>query len=753
MKKSLMMIVSITAVCFGCELSAPPNLGQNCPEAQYYADSNGDEAGRFDVVDDGYYQFFNDYHACPPDYSVCAKDTDGKSYCHPECQVKGDVFCGLGSRCINPLTDKNHCGAKGMCSSTTKSDDNWKGEECPVNSECSGGICQCYTHYHMENGSCKYYEFDPEHCGDYDTKCLKGELCDIDGDTAQCSKNCSKTTCGTGDTKVCIDPNTNPQYCGADPDTCEGFVTCNEYQNCISGNCECKEGYTKDPKTGSCRPVCSANQHIYNDRCEDNDIKNCGSHGAECSTSQVENSTTVSCISGRCVATQCASGYHENNGECLSDTCTKGETKCTTDQTGVGYLNTCNGTSWKVEKCNNVSCNSDRSNCGICLNSTPQKCQDDRVEQCVNGSWQSENCPTGYVCDSEGEKCIEQVEITCTPGETSCTNNPITKTGEEKICKSDGTWPDQAQSCANEASCNGNKCGDCNNDKCTEELKGSILSKCVNGAFSDPEVCPDGQHCNSKGTGCEPVSIAECTDGSYCTNNLDGIGQLRICSGGKWGAYSVCIENDQEVSCNGNKCGDCKNDKCTEELKGSILSKCVNGAFSDPEVCPDGQHCNSEGTGCEAGCTNGEHRCNNLDYQECQNNEWITEATCTGKEETCNSESGCIPDCGLSQTYNGAKCCDNKKYAKVINDSSDECHYKCKTGNYPTAKDWTDPQCKACDVFGDKNSCCADEQYGCCPPEPDQNPDKYNCKHNFSSCCEDKSFCNGGESACSIIVH
>jgi hypothetical protein len=116
---------------------------------------------------------------CAPG-NVC----DGNGTCALSCQA-GLVDCN--GTCINPLDNRDHCGAGSDCS--------------------------------LEPG----------------TACSAGEVCD---GTGSCALSCQSGLIDCDD--KCIDPAVDPVYCGATA-TCQGAdagVTCDTFEACVLGACE-----------------------------------------------------------------------------------------------------------------------------------------------------------------------------------------------------------------------------------------------------------------------------------------------------------------------------------------------------------------------------------------------------------------------------------------------------------------------------------------------------------------------------------
>jgi len=173
--------------------------------------------------------------------NVCAS-----GFCSLSCQA-GLVNCG--GTCVNPLTDRNYCGASGTCMGAQA------GTTCQQGSVCNAGTCQVSCQAGLVNcgGTCVNPLTDRNYCGasgtcmggQAGTACQPGSICT--SGTCQVSCPVSQVSCGGS----CVTPATDPNFCGASG-TCMGGqagAACSPSQRCSNGTC-CPSGFV------SCGGVC-----------------------------------------------------------------------------------------------------------------------------------------------------------------------------------------------------------------------------------------------------------------------------------------------------------------------------------------------------------------------------------------------------------------------------------------------------------------------------------------------------------------
>ena len=158
--------------------------------------------------------------------------------CALSCQA-GLVECS--STCVDPERNREHCGATEGCGQ----DGGTAGTACNPGEICVAGECvvSCPGSLIVCDGTCVNPNTDRSYCGATEgcgdgagsagEVCAAGEIC-VGG---TCTLSCPVALVACGDT--CIDPDSNPDHCGASGD-CQGAnagVACAAEQACIDGEC------------------------------------------------------------------------------------------------------------------------------------------------------------------------------------------------------------------------------------------------------------------------------------------------------------------------------------------------------------------------------------------------------------------------------------------------------------------------------------------------------------------------------------
>jgi len=153
------------------------------------------------------------------------------------------------------LNDDKNCGGCGI--------------ECPVNSQCVSGKCECKETYTKCGTKCLDLSEDNDNCGVCSNschkdleKCQKGKCECIEG-YLKCNNTCTKvmtdtencTACGTscGNDQICSDcKSKNITLCNnvstnifTDYKNCGGCgKSCGENEKCTDGKCQCIDSFT-----------------------------------------------------------------------------------------------------------------------------------------------------------------------------------------------------------------------------------------------------------------------------------------------------------------------------------------------------------------------------------------------------------------------------------------------------------------------------------------------------------------------------
>lgn len=192
MKKLLVGRVIVLAGLF--LLSASCVLAQDC-EGNFDCDQDVDGSDAFTFKEDfGRGEYDNPCDTCVDSPCPC-------SSC-----LYGMVDCG--TKCVDPMTDRDYCGANGECLGGTACE----GDELCVNGICEKVLCDpCPEGYLFCVNECIDPMTDPEHCG-ATIGCEDGEVCGehstcVDG---VCTEPCLPLggICSAGGMSCC-DPSTN----------------------------------------------------------------------------------------------------------------------------------------------------------------------------------------------------------------------------------------------------------------------------------------------------------------------------------------------------------------------------------------------------------------------------------------------------------------------------------------------------------------------------------------------------------------
>ena len=163
MKRQNLYLILLSTCCLAsCSLEKPLTYAEDCPDAVYYSKSDGTKIGEFANPDDAFYRAYSITHHCPEAFPVCAQTASG-AFCHEPCRDE-EVFCE--DRCILPLENAAHCGARGMCSDTNPDSDDYIGKTCADEEICRKGSCVCARNTDILcDGKCIDPYYDMTYCG------------------------------------------------------------------------------------------------------------------------------------------------------------------------------------------------------------------------------------------------------------------------------------------------------------------------------------------------------------------------------------------------------------------------------------------------------------------------------------------------------------------------------------------------------------------------------------------------------------
>ena len=527
---------------------------------------------------------------------VCSGGTCGASC------LSGQILCN--GQCIDPDTDNRYCGATGDCQGTKV------GEKCDSGKVCSGGQCgiTCVSDQILCKGQCIDPKTDNRYCG-ATGDCSGSNIGKACESGTKCTDRVCKISCVSGQIACggeCIDPNTNPYFCGAkgncagddpnqtnykgkdctktsttklcsnkictsscptDQENCNGFCINKGATNVVSCNnnsIQCKDGYGNCD--GNVANGCEVNIN--------NDNAHCRGCNQKCETTTISNSASVQCTKDGCIATSCKEGYvPSSDGK-----------KCVES----GELNCCGA------KCTNCYTQYPNMDTGECNAST---------STCT-----LRTCKDGYMLNSDKTKCVE----------IECKND--TECGDSGKCK------DSECKCGNGSACSGNK-PICNAGNCVEctsishcSSKSNATAKCERNVCE--YECNIGYHKDATGN-CSPNSDTSCGDreGSSVTNCAS---PKPRCDKNK----GECVECLGTKDCENNGKGFCKTDntcyytECDDEY---TLSE--NNASCVLKV----KRCGSPATDCT--------EIENQTSVACENNFCVVKS-CTGNTHVYNPTDG-----------------------------------------------------------------------------------------------------------------
>jgi len=569
--------------------------------------------------------------------------------CQLSCQ-QGLVECD--GNCIDPLADRDYCGASDGCTGEAA------GTSCAPGEVCSGGDCQlsCQQGLVECNGTCIDPLADRNHCG-ASSDCVGGNAGEDCGAGEVCSAGVCALSCQQGLVEcdgTCIDPSSNRTYCGASG-SCEGAesgTACPQGQVCSNGSCSlsCQQGLIDcngtciDPQSN--RSFCGASGDCAGDQA-----------GEVCPEGYI-------CANSECVVS-CPSHQVNCNDTCIDPLGDAGYCGASGDCTGANAGEVCGA----GEVCANgvcaVSCPTGQVNCfDACVNPDTDRNYCGADASCSGG----QTCGSGFVCVNGA--CT----VSCPSGQIACGGKCVDPLSDPAYCGASGD-------------CLGNNAGTqcdpglvCANGTCALSCPAPLIN--CGGMCVNPNSDPD--HCGASGDCADPNAGDVCESGYVCNNgscSLSCPSNLSNCSGvctdtnfdpeNCGGCGVACSTNHTSVrgcvdqvcyilgcqddydDCNGAASDGCEADlmtsashcgQCDAPCNQPNQSTCSGGIC----VCDDGyDDCNGGTDGCETDLSNSEDNCGACGAScpsgmECENG-------------TCQ-EVGCVPSCPSGQTCVSGEC-------------------------------------------------------------------------------------------------
>ncbi len=395
----------LTAICLlgvhlteGCSLNSPHNFGDKCQNISFIWSANGTIA--LDDQNPDYDIYFNN-HICPDDAPFCMTllaDRVG-DIIYPETHYCSDVreHCPKNSHLYARNCERDtvhHCGANQI--------DCLDREKGIADAECidgdNGKVCiakSCLQTFAYLEGECVSGD---QCCGTYCNDCYRSDprqVCLTVDDMTQCGAGCPESApdiCNG----VCIDTMTNIVFCGAQ--NCEIRYCVDDIEGWRNGSCDAGECLVKD---------CLFGYHLAKNKdgqnyCEPDTPEACGEKLTDCHKA-IDNSVSVDCVYGHCIASECQPGYWAYDDACLPSAnikcgsqicgpyqrCNEETQVCECEQ---GYTD-CQG------NCYNLTSNT--FHCGGCSN----KCHTAHAEDMCTESVCTFSCIKGYRYYPETDTC------------------------------------------------------------------------------------------------------------------------------------------------------------------------------------------------------------------------------------------------------------------------------------------------------------------------------------------------------------
>ena len=437
-----------------------------------------------------------------------------------------------------------------------------------------GGGISCTEPLRICESSCINPDSDPRYCGGCETACLQGEVCEA------------------GD---CL----NPGDCRSNGVGCSGFTYCDE------GSGDCVPGCSRSEQCAGAREVCDTSAH-------------------------------------ECV---CAAGFDACDGECVD---TADDPRyCGGCQTACPQGNVCEaGNCLNPGDCrgNSVGC----SGFTYC---------DEGSGDCVPGCSRSEQCAgTREVCDTSAHECV------CSAGFEACDGECVDTADDPRYCGGCQTACPQGNVC---------EAGDClsPNDCRTNGVGCTGLSycddgsgDCVPGCSSSAQCVGFNEVCDTDAHECVCTPSVTCSSaGASCGSVDDGCGRslnCGSCTGGKSCVANQCVCTPS-VTCSsaGASCGSV-DDGCGRSLN---CGSCAGGSscVANQCVCTPSVTCSSAGASCgsvDDGCGRSLNCGSCAGGSSCVANQCVCtpSVTCSSAGASCGSV-----DDGCGGTLNCGSCAAN----------------------------------------------------------------------------------------------
>jgi hypothetical protein len=266
--------------------------------------------------------------------------------------------------CVDTKNDPQHCGD---CNQACP-----KGQVCQDGvclTGCTGGTTKCQDA--NQNDVCVKLDSDPSYCGSCDNACPAGKVCQIGFCVTDCVGNTTK--CQDGDGKdVCVDLKNNPSFCGKCDTACATGDVCQD-GTCVT---DCVGNTTK------CGAICTNTSF---------DPNNCGSCDNACA--QPTNAT------GFCSAATCGFSCKSGFGDCNNSAGDGCELALNTN-TNCGACGKVCSFANATGACTNGACvvGVCNQNFGNCNNNGADGCEQNLLNDANHCGMCGTKCAAGEIC-------------------------------------------------------------------------------------------------------------------------------------------------------------------------------------------------------------------------------------------------------------------------------------------------------------------------------------------------------------------
>ena len=221
-----------------------------------------------------------------------------------------------------------------------------------------------------------------------------------------------------------------------------------------------------------------------------------------------------------------------------------------------------------------------------CSDEDARKCLHNYLLVCRDGEWKLlESCSEAQTCNA--------VTSTCDGGDEpeACSPDGARKCEDNRVMVCDGAWSVE-KTCKDDELCN-EETFECDPktepQPCDEEgarkCDDNRVMICEDGTWSVEKPCLETEVCNEGTFECDPSVSKDCDEEGATRCSADA-SQLEICTDGVWAGEDcrdqLCVDTDE-----GARCVECQIDdtRCVVEDGVSLLSKCVNYQWNEPEAC------------------------------------------------------------------------------------------------------------------------------------------------------------------------